>query len=86
MQLLFCSFDNNQQQSQLLLPAAVAGRLIRHIMSLSHNTQLVAYVSFEKAAGLNVNPSVNYQHITKNHCILGKQDAASGTKAYRFSV
>ena len=85
-QLLFCSFYNNRQ-SQLLLPAAVAGRLIRHIMSLSHNSQLVAYTSLlKKAAELNVNPCVNYKHITKNHCILGKQDAASGTKACKFSV
>ena len=88
-QLLFCSFENNHQ-SQLLLPvpAAVAGRLIRRIiMSLSHNSQLVVYMSLlKKAAGLNVNPCVNYQHNKQITCILGKQDAASGTKAYRFSV
>ena len=57
-----------------------------HHVAVSQLTAGSLYVSFEKAAGLNVNPCVNYQHITKNHCILGKQDAASGTKACRFSV
>ena len=38
-----------------------------HHVAVSQLTAGSLYVSFEKAAGLNVNPCVNYQHNKKSH-------------------